>query len=128
MDEVDNIRIMQNYYFLSPLFLLADKALGFNVRVTMPAGFEALEYLYYLTCFAGAFLFYKYKTAASLFCLAECAINLLLLILSVFLPIVTLGNTESSASPFGMAELTHFLLAGSLMIFCFHSNPLFHRS
>lgn len=122
--------LIRLYYFVTPLFFAIDLIFGVNMRVSIP-GVEgdAFYYLYISACFIlGSFVF-KSPLSSSLFGLAESSINILLLILSVMLPIFNLaGNLdEMNTFSFGVEEILHFLIAGSVLLLSFHLNPLMQR-
>lgn len=130
MDQ--HVRFLKYYYLLTPVFVLADIVFGVNLRISIPGGPEAIEYSYYAVCFISAFFVFKTALSAAIFSLAECVINILLLALSVMWPIIMLGHQVSSEAPstftFGMPELIHFIIAGGVLIYAFHANPLIMNS
>ena len=127
-----SIRTLKYYYLVTPIFVGLDVIFDFNIRVTIPFGNESIEYLYYAICFSASFVLFRSERTASMFCLAECTINLAMLALSVVIPIANLGSSIENGGAlsyqFGAAELTHFLVAGAILLFCFYTNPLIVHS
>lgn len=118
---------LQVYYFVTPIFFIFEYFFGFNIRVKLPADFAFLNYIYYIICFLGAFLFFKYKVGAAIFSLVECSINIFTLLLSVMLPVFMLGSMDTTEIIFGKIEIIHFLIAGIFLIISFRENPLINR-
>jgi hypothetical protein len=83
-------------------------------------------YAYYLFCFFASFLVFNNPLTGALFSLFECSLNILLLILSIMLPIYYIGDNplDGNSFNFGIAELIHFFLAGSVLLYSFYVNPL----
>lgn len=123
-------KLIRFYYFITPLFFVVDLIFDVKLRVSIPvAESETFYYLYIAACFVlGTFVF-KSLLLSSLFGLVESSVNILLLILSVMLPIFNLaGNFDTMNSfSFGVEEILHFLIAGSILLLSFHLNPLMHR-
>lgn len=114
------------YYLATPLFLILHFYFDLNLRVAMPGASTGLLLIYYLVCFAAGFVVFKNPVFGAIFSLAESSINIFLLILSVMLPVFTLGGAAGDQAPvrFGVAELLHFLLVGSILLHGFYLNPL----
>ena len=114
------------YYLATPVFFLLDYLLGINLRVSIPGGSEFWLNGYYVVCFFAAFIVFKHELTGALFSLMECSINILLLFLSVMVPVFNLGQDplESSGFKFGVQEMIHFFIAGSVLLYSFYTNPL----
>jgi hypothetical protein len=82
--------------------------------------------VYYLACFGAGFVAFRNVVSGAVFSLVESSINIFLLILSVMLPVFTLGDREVAdvRAGFGAAELLHFLIVGSVLLHSFYLNPL----
>lgn len=121
--------LIRLYYFVTPLFFAMDLLFGVNFRITIPGSEgDTFYYLYIAACFIlGSFVF-KSPLSSSLFGLAESSVNILLLLLSVMLPIFKLAENLDAINSFsfGLQEIIHFLIAGSILILSFHLNPLMH--
>ncbi len=121
--------LIRLYYFVTPLFFAVDLLFGVNFRITIPGSEgDTFYYLYIAACFIlGSFVF-KSPLSSSLFGLAESSVNILLLLLSVMLPIFKLAENLDAINSFsfGLQEIIHFLIAGSILILSFHLNPLMH--
>lgn len=119
--------LIRLYYFITPLFFAVDLLFGVNLRISIPvAESESFYYLYITACFVlGSFVF-KSPLSSAWFGLAESSVNILFLMLSVMLPIFRLAGDLDAANlfSFGIQELLHFLIAGSVLILSFHLNPL----
>ena len=129
MDEERYKRILKIYYLMTPVFMLLDFGAGLKLRVVLPTESGGLAFVYYALCFASAFFVFKQTMIAALFSLLESALNLLLLLLTVFLPVVSLGQDVDGGAGFrfGVVELLHFFVVGSILLFCFYQNPLMSR-
>ncbi len=127
-----NVQLLKYYYLFTPVFAAADIFFDVNIRINIPGGHEAVEYVYYFICFFSSFFVFKTAISAALFSLFECVINIFLLALSVMWPIIMLGETIDSAGlsqfKFGMPELIHFIIAGGVLLYCFYTNPLIQKS
>ena len=113
------------YYLATPVFFILHQYFGINLRVSIPTGQDAWLYLYYIICFAASFIVFKSVIAGALFTIIESSVNILLLILSVWLPIINMGtgNMEQGMQ-FGVQEIIHFLIVGTILLVGFYSNPL----
>lgn len=123
-----NVQLLKYYYLLTPFFAAADILFDLNIRINIPGGHAAVEYVYYIICFFSSFIVFKTALSAALFSLVECIINILLLALSVMWPIITLGEKIDGSGTtqfnFGMPELIHFIIAGGVLLYSFYTNPL----
>lgn len=123
-------RILKIYYFITPVFVLLDYVAGVKIRIVFPAGFDGFALVYYIICFGSVFVAFKQTMVAAIFSLLESSINLLLLLLSVFLPLVMLDQTLEGVGGFrfGLTELIHFFIVGSFLLFGFYMNPIMFQN
>ncbi len=124
--KIDALRI---YYLATPLFLILHYYFDLNLRVSIPGMPGGWILGYYFVCFAGGFVAFKSNVTGALFSLVESSVNILLLMLSILLPIYTIGSNpaEGIDFSFGTAELFHFLIVGSILLRSFYMNPLLTR-
>lgn len=124
--------ILQSYYLITPLFFLLDVILGLGIRVAIPGNSDVLLTSYYAVCFLAGFIAFKTELSAALFSLLECVINIFLLILSVFWPLLTISDSLENGMPeqfqFGGVELVHFIIVAGVLLFSFYTNPLLLQS
>jgi len=94
--------------------------------VSIPGAQDYWTYLYYLICFIAGFVVFKSVMAGALFSLVESSANILLLLLSVWLPVINVGGNPiaNSGIHFGAPELIHFIIAGAILLLSFYSNPI----
>ena len=121
-----NFSAVQLYYLITPLFFILQINFDVNLRVAIPGNSESLVILYYVVCFFASFIVFKNIIVGYVFALIESSINVLLLLLSVMLPIFTLdvNHLESVSIKFGAAEILHFIIVGSVLVYSFYRNPL----
>ena len=114
------------YYLLTPVFFLLHFGFGVNLRSSIPGVADAWLYAYYALCFLAGFIAFRKAVTGALFSLLESSVNIMLLLLSVLMPIYTVGNSPDgiAAAHFGLAELIHFLIAGTILLISFYRNPL----
>jgi hypothetical protein len=111
------------YYLGTPLFVLLDLFFGLSFRIS-GLGDPADRFAYYGLCIACALGVIFRPQYSSLIALGESSVNLLILLLSVMLPIIYLGNLESGGTnPVGLDNnrLLNFLLSGSILLTAFYS-------
>lgn len=118
-------RIIEAYYLATPLFFVADVILDAPVRVSA-FQVSAWRYLYYLVL-VGLGVLCRYRPAlAPIVGMGESAVNLLLLILSILLPIWGMADQVSAHQPVSGAptwtRLVNFVLAGGMAIIAFKRN------
>lgn len=112
------------YYLATPLFAYTDW-LGANVRAVGLADFPEWRAAYYAACTAiGALNLLRPAWSAPL-SIGESAANILLLVLSVFLPYAQMidtlvGGGQPSTVPFTAAFITNFLISGAVAVTQFH--------
>jgi hypothetical protein len=121
--------VLRNYYLATPLFFLLDYYVHIRLRVALPGAPAYYYYLYYLLCFVAGFVLFKHALLGALFSLLESSINLLLLLLTVFVPVVKLKQWQEQAITyhFGVVELLHFMLVGAILLIGFYHNPLLRK-
>lgn len=124
-------RDLKVYYLLTPVFAVLDYGFGIDIRLVVPGGSMIIEMIYYLVCFASPFFIFQSGLVAIIFSLAESTLNILLLILSVFIPVIMMSqNFEANAANnfiFGVTEVLHFMLVGAVLLYGFYGNPLLTR-
>ncbi len=120
-----NIKIIRIYYLATPVFFILYYYFDINLRVSIPGAGVYWFYLYYLSCFIASFVVFKNITIGSLFSLVESSINIFLLILSIYLPVINIGQNVENVNPgIGFSELIHFIIAGFILIQSFYLNPI----
>jgi hypothetical protein len=110
------------YYLVTPLFILLDWLFSLQIRVALPGESSGLYYAYLGLCFLLGGLVFRQGMAAAFFGLAESTLNILLLGLSVFLPILALADDPSAGFEFGAEKAIQFLVVGSVLIYAFRSS------
>lgn len=126
-------QVIKIYYWLSPLFLLTYAIWGTDFRLAIPGASAAWHYVYLSVCFVLPSLFIKRPTVRALFALAESALNIFLLLYSVFLRYLEQIDALSQGGSatvtiMGGADFMHFALAASILGLGFYGNPLLKRS
>jgi hypothetical protein len=116
---------LEAYYSFGTLgFAALDALFGANVRAVGLAGHPELRAGWYALCL-GCFALARLRPAwAELAGLAEAMANLLLLVLSVFLPYLALADAVSrgdllGANPFAPAFLTNFVISSAVAVALF---------
>ena len=121
----DAVRWIRLYYGLTPVFAIADWWFGAPVRAAGFASEPGLRAVYYSMCLACLGLLYVRPAWSTAVTLSESSANLLLLILSVFLPYYAMAEQaldgQPLQNPFGIAFVLNFLLAGSVWVVVFQS-------
>lgn len=129
---MDNIKLLKTYYLLTPVFLAVEMLFDFNIRIAIPGESETFKYIYYAVCFLCAFFVFNNPLTATIFSLAECVLNIFLLILSIMYPVshvaAALDNGNMANYRFAMSDLVHFMLVGSILLYAFYSNPVIKKS
>ena len=121
----DVTRVVTGYYLATPLFAVADLAVGVPVRVgeILPPG---VRYAYYAALFALGLLCRARPGATPWVGMAESSTNLLILFLSILVPIWSVGDAWMAGAPahVGLTPATgaNALLAGGAMILSFRKN------
>jgi len=122
-------QLMSYYYLATPVFLLIELVLGGNVRVVIPGDSHAFLYIYLAVCFAAGIFLRNKPSLMSLFGLVESIVNIALLILNIYLPVVMLGGQlEGESGPLlTYADILHFIIVGTVLLAAFYSNSLFRN-
>lgn len=113
------------YYLATPLFALADFALGLPVRV---AGLESPGHrvVYYLVLMACGLLCRVRPATVPWVGMFESAGNVTLLMISILLPVWTLPEAfaagEALVGPFDGTSLTNVLLSGTALLVSFYRH------
>lgn len=120
------LNTLKIYYLATPIFFILHYYFNINLRLSLPVSAHNWIYIYYLICFLAGFIAFKNIIVGAVFSLVESSFNILLLLLSVMLPIFTLGITvaENTNITFGSSELLHFFIAGFVLLKSFYMNPL----
>ena len=113
----------------TPVFFVLYYYFDLNLRLSIPGGQEYWTYLYYIICFSAGFIAFRNVMTGAIFSLIESSINILLLLLSVMMPVVNLAQLpmENIRMNFGVVEIIHFFIAGSVLLLSFYSNPLISK-
>jgi len=86
------------YYFMTPVFIVLDYLFGINVRVTVLDAMPRYKYLYYGFCLFCGIGMYVLPRCTPVVALFESTLNILLVVLTVFLPYIKMV-TSSSPGP-----------------------------
>ncbi len=118
------LRWIQGYYLASPLFFLLGFWWGAEIRVTFIPD-SGLRFLYYLALSGLGLLAHFRPASAPWVAMGESAMNLLLIMLWILLPIYALGDdvmgTGALSVPYTPLEvLLNGLLAGSFFLLGFY--------
>jgi len=119
-------RLITLFYLASPLFLVADVALGINVR-TAVFGDSPLRFLYYAATFGCGVAGMRRPALAPLLGMAESGLNIVMLVLGLYLPIwraldALEGVSASVAPPFGAGAVVNTVLSGAVLLASFYGN------
>lgn len=129
---INNTRMLKYYYLLTPVFFAIELMFDINIRITIPGESTAFRYIYYGVCFLCAFFVFSNPVTANFFSLAECVLNIFLLMLSIMYPVTSLAAGAETGNMtgyhFALSDLIHFLLAGSILLYAFYSNPIIRQS
>lgn len=118
------LRIIQSYYLGSPLFFLVGLWWGVELRtVFLPDPLH--RFLYYLALSALGVLTYLRPASAPWVAMGESALNLLLLVAGILLPIYGLAERALAGAPLTLPYspgeiLVNGLLAGSFFLLGFY--------
>jgi hypothetical protein len=109
---------IQAYYWATSVFLLADVTLGANLRAAALPQPE-LRYLYYGLCFGCAFACQRWPQHAGWVGMAESAVSIFLLILSVMGPIFALPDAFLAGEEVGVTmttgKIVNFVVSGTVL-------------
>lgn len=116
---------LQAYYWATSLFFLADLTLGVSLRAAaLPS--PTLRYLYYFLCLGCAWACRRWPASAPWVGMTESAVNILLLILSVMLPVFSLTDAvlagEPIPPPMTTGKLLNFVLSGTVLWLSFQRS------
>jgi hypothetical protein len=121
----DAVRWIRLYYGLTPVFAVADWLFGAPVRAAAFASEPGLRAVYYGMCLACLGVLYLRPAWSTAVILTESSANLLLLVLSVFLPYYAMAeqalNGQLLHNPFDTVFALNFLLAGGVWVAVFQS-------
>ncbi len=122
-------RALSLAYLATPLFVLADVAAGWNVRIAPLDPFPRLKWGYYAALLGLGVWMRARPLLAPLLSLAESSVNVLMLVLGFFLPYYALAagigeGRDPGAFPFGARYVLNFILSGALACAAFYRNPL----
>lgn len=121
-------RLVRGYYLATPLFLIADLAFGWNVRVAGLEGAPLLRGVYYLFCFGLGGLAWMRPERVDLVGLIESGANLALLIVGTYVAywgMVDLVLADQPiVNPFTTERLANLILSGTVLSISFYGNPL----
>ena len=128
-------RLLEGYYWLTPLFALVDWTFGANVRAAGLADHPELRVAYYALCTGCAVGIHARPALSGPVGFAESSANLLLLFLSLLLPYYgmlddALRGSFPAESPITTGMVWNFLIAGSVwvMVFQGHLHRMVRRS
>ncbi len=121
-----SLKLIRSYYLATPVFILIDSIWGANLRIVGLEGHPELKYLYYLLCLGFGAATYLHLRWTVWIALLESSANVLLLILSIYLPMFRLMDSlftdQPIANPFTPELVTNFIVAGGIWTFAFYSN------
>jgi hypothetical protein len=114
--------ILRFYYYITPIFYLLDSTWGQVFRI---AGFgDPIHRLYYYGfCLLCGMVCNLKSSSSALIAIFESSVNMLVLLLSVMIPIISVGNhIDGNLNSIGLAgqRLFNFLLTGSILICSFY--------
>lgn len=116
---------LTGYFLATPLFLVPDLLLGAPVRVAA-LGSPGLRVAYCAAAFLLGLLVRTRPRLEPWVGMAESALNLTLLVLSVMVPVLTLPGRLLEGTPgadlLGPAELTNAALSGTVLVAAFHGH------
>lgn len=121
---MSKVHFFQYYYYLTPLFFIADFLWDQSFRVA-GLGDPVYRHYYYGFCLACAMVCYLTPRLSSLVTLFESSINMAILVLGIMLPVINAGNTlEAGGSEIGLSvqRLINFIFAGSLICYSFYNS------
>ena len=116
--------ILSSFYYLTPIFILMDYVLDFNIRIAGLDGFGFYKKIYYLFCLICAFLIYKFEGYSLIVGFVESIVNLLLLFIGFLLPyfryasLIADGNVDE-VSFYNSNMVINFMISGFIVILSF---------
>ncbi|MGH7546133.1 MAG: hypothetical protein ACREKI_08125 [Gemmatimonadota bacterium] len=124
--------LLRGYYLATPLFLLADVAWGWNVRVVGLEGYPGWRIAYYLVCFGLGALAWMKPERADLVGLVESGVNLAILIVGTYVAYWGIVDQvladQPIVNPFTTERIANLILAGSVLSVSYYGNPLVRRA
>ena len=129
MNESKRYLIPRFYYFVTPAFVLLDYFGGLNIRVAVLDELPLYKNLYYGLCVLCGVIVFVRPWITPIVALCESTVNLLMTILSMFLPylrnleqVADLNGDWKAAETFGGEGLTNVLLAGIIAAIAFKES------
>ena len=124
MRQNDRHFIPKWYYYATPLFILLDYLLGFNIRVSALDALPLHKNVYYGFCIICALCIYIFPKYSPIVALIESAINSLMIIFLLFLPYARLISQENilgegwqAVDSFSAQRISNLVLAGAVAVF-----------
>lgn len=113
-------RLIAVYYLATPIFLVLDFALGFNVRTSFLDEAPLLKVLYYVLAFGCGAAVAKRPQQAGLIGLVESGANIALLVLGTGLTYLRMlddaaSETVASQAAFGPPEVINLVLSATIL-------------
>lgn len=108
-------RLFVAYYAATAVFLIADYAFSFNIRLAFLGDFPAWRFAYYLFCFLCLLLVWRFPAWAIVIAALESLVNVTGLILHMGIRVMTLSDAaiEAGRPPVTVQEICNFLISGS---------------
>ncbi len=119
--------VLSIFYYATPVFILTDYVLGFNVRISGLQQFGNYKIIYYVFCLVCAFVVYKSEGYSILVGFIESIINLVILFVGFLLPYFTYTSllTDGSANELRFYDskmIINFMISGFIFIFTFQNS------
>ena len=113
------------FYLATPLFLLIDSLLGWNIRISSLDNYPGWKMVYYLFLLCIGLLMWKWRVLEPVLGMIEGGVNMLLLTLSVLLPyyaaIDAISSGQAIETPLDAFSIINYLVSG---LFLFISMQL----
>lgn len=113
-------QLLKWFYLMTPLFLLLDKLLGWDIRISFLDQQPAWKLAYYLFCFCIGILMWRWQQLEPILGIVEGGINLLILTLSILLPyyqaIDAISSGEQVINPLNAGSIMNYLLTGIFLL------------
>ena len=107
-------------YLATPVFLLLDVILQWDIRVSFLDNHPALKYTYYLICFLFGMIMWKWPAIEPILAVVEGGINILLLTVSVIQPyyaaIDAIASGQTVTYEFGTLNVINYIISGTIVI------------
>jgi hypothetical protein len=118
--------VLRGYYLATPLFIAADAIWGANLRIAGLQGHPELKAAYYALCLGCGAIAWLRAPWTVWVGLLESSTNLLVLILSVFLPYYALATAvldgTAAENPMTLSLVTNFLISGGAWTAAFYAH------